>query len=238
MIAYRYIKKPVKEPVFGKLIPRKRKTLHLFSLGFLIIGLILLANAVLPILFYQLKIKNKFDQKVLGSYGRIISLNSSKETINKYQHPSSWFPTAPKLPPRPTKITHYTISIPKLKIKEATVEIGGDDLAKSLVHYSGTALPGQNGNVVIFGHSILPQFYNPQNYKTIFSTLPTLEKGDEVLVDFDGVLYRYQVISLVEVKPTDISILTQYYDSQYLTLVTCVPPGTYLRRLAVRAKLA
>jgi sortase A len=156
---------------------------------------------------------------------------------NSYNNYKNWFAEAPKLPTRETKITHYNISIPKLKIENAVVAIGGEDLSESLIQYPGTALPGEYGNTVIFGHSVLPQFYNPKNYKTIFSTLPTLKEGDEILVDFDGIRYRYVVVKMVEVSPNDVSVLEQRYDGEYLSLVTCVPPGTYLRRLIVKAKL-
>ena len=117
-------------------------------------------------------------------------------------------------------------------------KIGGEDLKESLIHYGGTVLPGEYGNVVIFGHSVLPQFFNPKNYLTIFSTLPTLENGDEVFVNFDGIEYKYKVYEMVEVEPTDVTILEQQYDNFYITLVTCVPPGTYWKRLAVKARLA
>jgi sortase A len=98
-------------------------------------------------------------------------------------------------------------------------------------------LPGQYGNAVIFGHSVLPQFFNPKDYKTIFSTLPTLKEKDEIFINFDGIEYRYQVTKMVETLPEDISVLEQQYDGEYLSLITCVPPGTYLKRLVVRARL-
>ena len=110
-------------------------------------------------------------------------------------------------------------------------------MGKSLVHYGGTALPGDWGNTVIFGHSVLPQFFNPKNYKTIFSTLPTLEKKDKILIDFDGITYFYEVYELKVVSPDDVSVLEQRYDTSYLSLVTCVPPGTYWKRLIVKARL-
>lgn len=197
-----------------------------FSL--VILGTFLIANALFPIFLYQLK-SFRFSEPVF-----IAPVDSS---FIDYTKPSSWFPTAPELPVRPSKITHYNLSIPKLKIEKAVVQIGGEDLSESLIHYPGTALPGQYGNVVIFGHSVLPQFFNPKSYKTIFSTLPELSVGDEILVDFDGVQYRYRVIKMVEVSPPDASVLEQRYDSEYLSLVTCVPPGTYLKRLIARAKL-
>jgi sortase A len=150
---------------------------------------------------------------------------------------SNWFPNAPAQAVKPSKITHYRISIPKLKIDQATVEIGGDNLNHALIHYGGTAAPGEYGNAVVFGHSILPVFYNPKDYRSIFSLLPTLEKGDEIFIDYDGIQYKYVVDSYTEVKPEDIEILEQRFDRQALTLVTCVPPGTYLRRGIIRAYL-
>ena len=111
------------------------------------------------------------------------------------------------------------------------------DLAKSLIQYPQTALPGQLGNAVIFGHSVLPQFFNPKSYLTIFSTLYKLETGDEIAVDFDKIHYRYLVDEIYEVKPEDLSVLEQRFDGQYLTLITCSPPGTYLRRLVIKARI-
>jgi sortase A len=136
-----------------------------------------------------------------------------------------------------TPVNTYTLSIPKLKIENALVTISGDDLGDSLVHYGGTALPGQYGNAVVFGHSTLPQFYSPTNYKTIFSLLPTLKAGDDISVTYDGVTYTYTVVELLVLDPTDLSVLEQRFDDSYLTLVTCVPPGTTWKRLNVLAKL-
>lgn len=228
MTRYRYVKARPR---------RKKRRLSLLTGVLLIGGIILLANVTLPIFIYQLRSKTNFSQSFLSPRTETNTQVLGEELAIDYTKPSSWFPTAPKLPPRPSKITHYTVSVPELKIKEATVEIGGEDLMKSLIHYPGTALPGQPGDTIIFGHSVLPQFFNPENYKTIFSTLPTLEKGDEILVNFDGILYRYRVTKMFEVKPSDISVLAQHYDRRYLSLITCVPPGTYLKRLVVRARL-
>lgn len=154
-----------------------------------------------------------------------------------YRNPENWFPGAQFPTPIPSKITHYNLSIPKLGITNAVVEISGSDLGKSLIHYPGTANPGEFGSPVIFGHSILRQFYNPKNYMSIFSTIMTLTKGDEITINFDGVEYTYRVIDKLEVKPTDVQILEQRYNGRFLKLVTCVPEGTYLRRGIVIAEL-
>jgi len=149
---------------------------------------------------------------------------------------NAWFPQHPQRK-IVTKITAYSISIPKLRIADAFVVVAGEDLNNALVHYGGTALPGQNGNGVIFGHSVLPQFFNPKNYRTIFSTLPDLEIGDPIFIAYDNITYQYKVEKMTIHEPEDMSALEQQYDDAYLTLVTCVPPGTLWQRLNVRARL-
>lgn len=216
MALYYYVKKK----------PQKRK--NFWPVLFLLAGFIFLVNAALPIFLYWLK---------SPSFSQSVAITPVESFFPDYNSPQSWFPAAPKLAAAPTRITHYNLSIPRLKIDKAVVQIGGEDLSESLIHYPGTAFPGQYGNVVIFGHSVLPQFFNPKHYQTIFSTLPTLKPDDEILVDFDGIEYLYRVTQLQEVGPNDVSVLEQHYEAEYLSLVTCVPPGTYLKRLIVRAKL-
>ncbi len=148
---------------------------------------------------------------------------------------NTWFPAKPQKKVV-SPVNSYSLSIPRLRIRDATVVIAGDDLNKSLIHYGGTGLPGQYGTTVIFGHSTLPQFYNPKDYKTIFSTLPSMKKGDEIFVNYDSVTYRYIVYDMTVTDPTDLSPLGQQFDNSYITLITCVPPGTTWKRLNVKAQ--
>lgn len=231
-----------------KKVSRKWPFLAFLPLGFMTVGLFLVGNAVFPILSYQLFLSPRFSRPELIKPIAEDSFAQSPQTFTPqvlgeeealdFTKIERWFPTAPHLEVKPSKITHYTLSIPKLGIKEAVVEISGSDLKKSLIQYPGTANPGQAGNAVIFGHSVLPQFFNPENYLTIFSTLPTLKTGGEILVNFDGITYRYRIEEMVEVSPNDLSVLEQRYDDSYITLITCVPPGLYLRRLVVRGRLS
>lgn len=173
------------------------------------------------------------DFQVLGS-------NTFSPTVYRqldYTKPENWFPEAGFPNQNISKITSYSISIPKIRVDSMTVTIGGTDLSKSLIQYPGTANPGELGAPVIFGHSILRQFYNPKSYISIFSTIMTLSPGDEIKIRYDGVAYNYRVIDKIEVKPEDIQILEQKYNGRYLKLVTCVPEGTYLRRGVVIAEL-
>lgn len=200
-------------------------------------GLLILGYIALPIITFKVASNTNFQEEYLSPIPQ--EDYSLAEDID-YTKPGNWFPDEPKEKNfAEDSIQFYSLSIPKLKIESATVSIGGEDLADSLIQYPGTALPGKVGNAVVFGHSILPQFYDPKNYLAIFSTLPTMRKGDEVKVRYDGVSYLYVVEDIFEVLPTDIEILEQNKSGSYITLVTCTPPGHPLRpkRLIVRAKL-
>jgi sortase A len=160
-----------------------------------------------------------------------------------YTNLSNWFPKDP-LPANTasTKTQEYHISIPSVNIQDAVVEIGGSDLNHSLIHYPGTANPGEPGSPVIFGHSTLRQFYNPseknpRRYYSIFSKIMTLKTGDTIIVEYDNIRYTYKVIKKIEVKPEDTYILEQEYAARQLKLITCVPEGTYLRRGVILAQL-
>lgn len=212
----------------------------ILSLGLMFVGLLLVFNTALPILSYEIFTSGNFKKIDLlspaGSKVQATADNASETT--DYTKPTNWFVGSPKVQDEtPIKIKFYNLSIPKLGIKDATVEIDGPDLKKSLVHYKGTALPGRPGNTVIFGHSTLPQLFKPDNYLSIFSTLPTLEKNDLIKINYDGITYTYRIEDMFEVKPSEVQVLDQMYDDSYISLITCVPPGTYLRRLVVRGRL-
>ncbi len=217
---------------------KKPKMLALPLFG---IGLFLILWAVIPILRFQIS-DNSFRQILspLSANYYTQAEQGTEETTDLTQI-NNWFTASPAkanlgVLDSPVGST-YTLTIPKLKINQAVVTIGGQDLKASLVHYGQTALPGQLGSPVIFGHSVLPQFFNPKNYMTIFSTLYKLKEGDEILIDYDNIKYKYQVEDIYEVSATDLSVLEQRFDSKYLTLVTCHPPGTYLRRLVIKSRL-
>ena len=139
--------------------------------------------------------------------------------------------------------TVFYISIPKLGIERAEVETNSENLSpdERLGHYSGSALPGEVGNTFIYGHSVLPMFFNPKDYKTIFSTLDKLEENDEIIVEFGEGRFKYVVEKSVVLAPEDVRPLESpapsFLKRSYLTLMTCVPPGIRTNRLLVQAKL-
>lgn len=213
-------------------------------------GIIILIGVIYPIASYDSTYGKNFSQLVSpvnenptvqnNVQGASTTANATGSNSNDFTQASNWFVGGANSTDFSTsKVQYFTISVPKLRIENASVAIGGQDLNKSLVQYPGTALPGRNGNTVIFGHSILPIFYNPKNYISIFSLLPTLNKGDEIDIDYDGISYVYKVEDMFEVLPTDIQVLDQDPSDSFVTLVTCVPPGDpgNPKRLIVRARV-
>jgi sortase A len=182
--------------------------------------------------------RNEFVSSIQAAQSVLGTADVYSSNLRDFVQANVWFPTRPQnLIANNITVKEYTLSIPKLNIRNAKVTVGGEDLSKSLVHYLPTSLPGSFGSVAIFGHSSLPQLYNVKDYKTIFTYLPSMEKGDKVYVKLDGQEYEYQVFDIFIVNPDDVSVLEQRFDASYLIIVTCVPPGSVDKRLIVRAKL-
>lgn len=110
-----------------------------------------------------------------------------------------------------------------------------DGLRKGVVHYPGTAKPGQFGNVFMTGHS---SYYpwDPGQFKDVFATLGKLEIGDRYYVYYNQIKYTYEIIDKREVKPSNVMVLEQPHDKKISTLMTCTPVGTTLRRLIITAE--
>ena len=230
----------------------KRKIVTYFSYISLTIGALLLFWSFYPIVSFEIYSKlfiqrNLFTpvpvsntvssleqaSSILGSY------NVFSNNLRDFTQANLWFPSQREVNIVKTiDVKEYELSIPKLNINNAIVKVGNEDLSKYLVHYLPQSLPGEYGNIVIFGHSTLPQMYNVKDYKTIFTYLPSLEKGDKIILIMNDLEYEYEVYDLVVVNPDQVSVLEPRNDAPYITLITCVPPGTYWKRLVVRAKLS
>lgn len=143
--------------------------------------------------------------------------------------------------------TDSRIIIPKIGKNVPIVEVQGkiegtnwkefeeqiqDALREGIVHYPGTANPGEIGNAFLTGHS---SYYpwDSGRYKDVFATLGNLEIGDEYIVYSHEKRFIYRVIDKKEVKPKDTSVLSQPNDKKLSTLMTCWPLGTTLRRMII-----
>jgi sortase A len=119
--------------------------------------------------------------------------------------------------------------IPKINLEAIVVE--GTDRQQLIAgpgHLTDTAIPGETGNAVITAHR-----------DTFFRHIFELEKGDEISVQRDGRVFRYEVTSKKIVPPSDVSVVRPTPDAQ-LTLITCYPVyyiGPAPERLVVFSRL-
>lgn len=167
---------------------------------------------------------------------------SSDPSIQKKQIPPLEMEIAP---------SDDRLIIPRINQNIPVVKVGSESLIKrdwgalenemqkalqdGVVHYPGTSLPGQTGNVVITGHSsYFP--WDAGRFKDVFALLHDVVKGDRIVVYSNQDKYLYEVNDTKVVMPDNIEVLKQTPDDR-ITLITCTPVGTNLKRLIVTAKL-
>ncbi|HEU5004808.1 MAG TPA: sortase [Candidatus Saccharimonadales bacterium] len=132
-------------------------------------------------------------------------------------------------------IPKINVQIPIIYATDNSDNTIENDLESGVVHYADTAMPGQDGNLVIFGHSS-NNIFNPGKYKFAFVLLSRLENGDTFYVDNGGKRYTYEVFGKKIVPPSDVNVLGPVANkTATATLITCDPPGTSLNRLVVSA---
>lgn len=119
------------------------------------------------------------------------------------------------------------IRIPAIGLNQAVGEgVDREHLKLGPGHYPGTALPGQEGNVVISGHRT--------TYTHPFRDLDLLGPGDEILLDSAGATHIYRVSEILVVSADNVEPLRGTGDIR-LTLTTCHPKGSARQRLVVVA---
>ena len=119
------------------------------------------------------------------------------------------------------------IDIPRLDVSAVVFEGTSDDtLARGVGHLSGSAGPGERGNLVLAGHR-----------DTFFRELRNIRQGDEVTIKGPQGEFEYQVESTAIVEPDETEVLRPG-DGSTLTLITCYPfryIGNAPQRFIVRA---
>lgn len=249
-MAYRYVKATLKNPHPGRIIPSYLKVVPTIISA---LGLLIVAFVVFPLATYQLQDfnltsllpTNELDSPI--NYSVEATEDTGPKVLNQtdFTQASAWFPGSvqPGAFNQNTdsqngkNLAGYVLSIPSLGIVGAEVSLVSEDLSQHLVHFPQTAIPGQLGSPVVFGHSSLPQLYDPQKYTTIFTNLPKVKPGANIITNYDGVEYTYKVTNTYEVKPSEIWVLQQDYSRRTIKVITCVPPGTTLKRLVVEGEL-
>ena len=139
--------------------------------------------------------------------------------------------------------TNFSIIIPKINAN--TKVINNVDpfnsheyqiaLTRGVAHAKGSSTPNSGGNTFIFAHSA-GNWYQANQYNAVFYLLNKLTKGDEIIVYYQNQAYHYSVTDTKLVNGNEINYLTGNSSNQ-LTLMTCWPPGTTLKRLLIIAHL-
>jgi LPXTG-site transpeptidase (sortase) family protein len=119
------------------------------------------------------------------------------------------------------------INIPRIGLAAIIVE-GSDDrsLRLGVGHISGTALPGEQGNIALAGHR-----------DTFFRSLRKIRPNDEIRLTTFNNSATYRVDWVKVVGPGDTEVIKPH-SSSLLTLVTCYPfyfVGAAPERYIVRA---
>ncbi len=225
----------------------KKKIIGLFVIA---IGLTTLLYFFFPLISYHLYLSSAFAGSEIQSpipqryvlngtnpLGGLVSHGFTNVTAN-YKDARNWFPYQTKKESTHPQVDEYEFSIPSQGIEKAKVSAVDFDLSKHLVQYFSTSKsPIEKGTSVIFGHSTLPQWFDPKKYTSIFAKLHTIQNGDKVIVTVGGKDYTYKVFSIGITDPKDPNIFSQSFDNSYITIITCTPPGTTWKRLVVRASL-
>lgn len=105
-------------------------------------------------------------------------------------------------------------------------------LQRGAVHYATTPLPGEKGNVVIFGHSS-SNLFNQGKYKYAFVLLSRMSIGDIFYLTKDGKRFSYKIYEKKIVGPTAVEVIETASKPETATLITCDPPGSSLNRLVI-----
>lgn len=107
-------------------------------------------------------------------------------------------------------------------------------LTEGAVHYPESPLPGEDGNVFIFGHSTGLKVVRNKNFE-IFNQVKDLKPGAVIRLRYGSRDYLYRVSSLTQ-KPADEIRVDFKTPGKKLTITTCNVWGGHEARYVVEAE--
>jgi sortase A len=141
-------------------------------------------------------------------------------------------PIAPPMDPRgyEDQVQLGGISIPKLGLDAPLLEgIRLTTLDNGPGHWPGTAMPGENGNVVVAGHRT--------SHGAAFRNIDQLVAGDIVQFNTAAGVFEYTVTGTQIVTP-DANWIVDQTENATATLFACHPPGSVSYRIVVNLELS
>lgn len=158
----------------------------------------------------------------------------SPEQIESGDIPAHLLPAlqAYQPPPLPTPGPEQAriIEIPTIGVNAPIVAgvYDWEQLKRGVGYHTGSALPGQVGNMVLAAHNDI--------YGEIFRDLDKLSPGDEFTVSTGVRSYTYVVTKIEIVEPTEVDVM-QPTDYASATLISCYPYRINTQRIVVFADL-
>ena len=136
----------------------------------------------------------------------------------------------PVNPPTVYPAPPLRLIVPKIGLDTRVLEgITDNVLNVDPGHWPGTSLPGQMGNMSIFGHRT--------SHGAEFRNTNQLQFGDMIYVEAGDMVAAYKVTAVYIVGPNDARAVLGPGTGPSLTLVSCHPPGSTAFRLVVEAGL-
>ena len=109
------------------------------------------------------------------------------------------------------------LEIPKIKFRRGFYNIASNlnTVEANIEVIKGSKMPDvTNSNLIIAGHS-------GTGWKAFFKDLYKLEVGDEAIVTYAGVNYKYKITNIYKEANTGTVSIKRNYDKTTLTLITC-----------------
>jgi len=134
------------------------------------------------------------------------------------------------------------VEIPAIKLdvtvknpESTSVAVLDEALLTGAVRYPTSAKLGEDGNVILFGHSSYLPVVNNKAFKA-FNEIQNLKNGDRIMVHGEGMTYVYVVTEVASADAESAAIpLTK--TGRTLTLATCDSFGKKTDRFVVVAEL-
>ena len=126
-----------------------------------------------------------------------------------------------------TLISYGTISIPSISCELPVWEGAGKiELRYGAGRMPTSALAGQEGNLVIFGHRM-------KRYGSMFNRLGEVSIGDSIVISTENESVTYIVDEIETISPSELSAYIAMSDGVRITLITCTPTGVGSHRLLI-----
>lgn len=112
------------------------------------------------------------------------------------------------------------IEIKSVNLKNVIVESTDKKyLNHHVCHFENSAMPGEDGNFALAGHS--STYY----YNQVFNELHKVKIGDEIIIKTINDEFTYTITETIVVESDEIEVLDQDMTKKEITLATCTNGG-------------